>query len=70
MGPPILLEVGTAYCCRLKIEILLSNTNCLLAALLNYSTTLKMEVIRSSERSGITQRTTRRHIPEEDTLQY
>jgi hypothetical protein len=42
---------------------------CLLAALLNYSTTLKMEAIRSSETSGNTQRTTRRHIPEEDTLQ-
>jgi hypothetical protein len=39
------------------------------AALLNYSTTLKMEAIRSSETSGTTQRTTRRHIPEEDTLQ-
>jgi hypothetical protein len=36
--------------------------------LLNYSTTLKMEAIRSSETSGTTQRTTRRHIPEEDTL--
>jgi hypothetical protein len=34
----------------------------------DYSTTLKMEAIRSSETSGITQRTTRRHIPEEDTL--
>jgi hypothetical protein len=41
---------------------------CLLAALLNYSTTLKMEAIRSSETSGTTQSTTRRHIPEEDTL--
>jgi hypothetical protein len=41
----------------------------LLAALLNYSTTLKMEAIRSSETSGTTQRTTRRHIPEKDTLQ-
>jgi hypothetical protein len=36
--------------------------------LLGYSTTLKMEAIRSSETSGTTQRTTRRHIPEEDTL--
>jgi hypothetical protein len=42
---------------------------CLLAGLLNYSSTLKMEAIRSSETSGTTQRTTRRHIPEEDTLQ-
>jgi hypothetical protein len=33
-----------------------------------YSSTLKMEAIRSSETSGTTQRTTRRHIPEEDTL--
>jgi hypothetical protein len=37
--------------------------------LLNYSTTLKMEAIRSSETSGTTQRTTRRHIPEGNTLQ-
>jgi hypothetical protein len=43
-------------------------TTCLLAGLLNYSSTLKMEAIRSSEMSGTTQRTTRRHIPEEDTL--
>jgi hypothetical protein len=28
-----------------------------------------MEAIRSSETSGTTQHTTRRHIPEEDTLQ-
>jgi hypothetical protein len=28
-----------------------------------------MEAIRSSETSGTTQRITRRHIPEEDTLQ-
>jgi hypothetical protein len=28
-----------------------------------------MEAIRSSKTSGTTQRTTRRHIPEEDTLQ-
>jgi hypothetical protein len=27
-----------------------------------------MEAIRSSETSGATQRTTRRHIPEDDTL--
>jgi hypothetical protein len=31
--------------------------------------TLKMEAICSSETSVETQRTTRRHIPEEDTLQ-
>jgi hypothetical protein len=42
---------------------------CLLDGLLNYSSTLKMEAIRSSEASGATQRTTRRHIPEDDTLQ-
>jgi hypothetical protein len=34
----------------------------------NVSSTLKMEAIRSSETSGITQWTTRRHIPEDDTL--
>jgi hypothetical protein len=28
-----------------------------------------MEEIRSSEKSGATQRTTRRHIPEDDTIQ-
>jgi hypothetical protein len=41
---------------------------CLLDGLLNYSSTLKMEAIRSSETSGAIQRTTRRHIPEYDTL--
>jgi hypothetical protein len=41
---------------------------CLLDGLLNYSSTLKMEAIRSSETSGATQRTTRRHTPEDDTL--
>jgi hypothetical protein len=41
---------------------------CLLAGLLNYSSTLKMEAIRSSETSGTNLRTTRRHIPEDDTL--
>jgi hypothetical protein len=40
----------------------------LLAGLLNYFSTLKMEEICSSETSGATQRTTRRHIPEDDTL--
>jgi hypothetical protein len=44
-------------------------TQFLLNGLLNYSSTLKMEAIRSSETSGATQRTTRRHIPEDDTLQ-
>jgi hypothetical protein len=39
---------------------------CLLDGLLNYSSTLKMEAIRSSETSRATQRTTRRHIPEDD----
>jgi hypothetical protein len=33
------------------------------------SSTLKMEAICSSETSVETRRTTRRHIPEEDTLQ-
>jgi hypothetical protein len=41
----------------------------ILDGLLNYSSTLKIEAIRSSETSGATQRTTRRHIPEDDTLQ-
>jgi hypothetical protein len=36
---------------------------------LNYSSTLKMEPISSSETSGTPLRTTRRHIPEDDTLQ-
>jgi hypothetical protein len=35
----------------------------------NISSTLKMEAIRSSETSVETQRTTRRNIPEDDTLQ-
>jgi hypothetical protein len=43
-------------------------STCLLAGLLSYSSTLKMEVIRSSEMSGAIQRTTRCHIPEDDTL--
>jgi hypothetical protein len=51
----------------LKMEAIRLAT-CLLDGLLNYSSTLKMEVIRSSETSGATQRTTRRHIPEDDTL--
>jgi hypothetical protein len=42
----------------------------LLDGLLNYSSTLKMEAICSSEMSGATQWTTRRHIPEDDTLHY
>jgi hypothetical protein len=41
---------------------------CLLAGLLNYSSTLKMEAICSSETSGAAQRITRRHIPEDDTF--
>jgi hypothetical protein len=41
---------------------------CLLTGVLNYSSTLKMEAIRSSETSGTTQWTTRHHIPEDDTL--
>jgi hypothetical protein len=36
---------------------------------LNYISTLKMEAIGSSETSGTTLRTTRRHILEYDTLQ-
>jgi hypothetical protein len=41
--------------------VLESIATCLLAGLLNYSSTLKMEAIRSSETSGTTLRTTRRH---------
>jgi hypothetical protein len=33
-----------------------------------YSSTLKMEAIFSSETSAETRRTTRRHIPEDDSL--
>jgi hypothetical protein len=40
----------------------------LLVGLLDFSSTLKMEALCSSETSGATQRTTRRHIPEDDTL--
>jgi hypothetical protein len=43
---------------------------CLLNGLLNYSSTLKMEAIGSSETSGATQRTTRCHITEDDILQF
>jgi hypothetical protein len=42
--------------------------HCLLEGLLNYFSTLMREPIRSSETSGATQRTTRSHIPEDDTL--
>jgi hypothetical protein len=42
---------------------------CLLAGFSEpISLTLKMEAICSSETSVVTQRTTRRHIPEDDTL--
>jgi hypothetical protein len=41
---------------------------CLLDGLLNYSLTLEMEAMRSSETSGASQLTTRRHIPKYDTL--
>jgi hypothetical protein len=34
------------------------------------ASTLKMEAISSSETSGATQRTARRHIPEDDSLQH
>jgi hypothetical protein len=41
---------------------------CLLGFAELISSTLKMEVICSTETSAETQRTTRRHIPEDDTL--
>jgi hypothetical protein len=41
---------------------------CLLAIADIISSTLKMEAICSSETSVVTQQTTRRHIPEGDTL--
>jgi hypothetical protein len=40
----------------------------LLVGLLDFSSTLKMEALCSSETPIATQRTTRRHIPEDDTL--
>jgi hypothetical protein len=44
---------------------------CLLAGFAELiSSTLKMEAICSSETSVETQRTTQRHTPEDDTLQY
>jgi hypothetical protein len=52
-----------------KQEVLGRTNGSLLDGLLNYSSTLKMEAIRSSETSGATLRTTRRHIPGDDTLQ-
>jgi hypothetical protein len=60
---PLLLHGDDHYRCRVS-----GRATCLLAGLLNYSSTLKMEAIRSSETSGTSQRTTRRHIPEYDTL--
>jgi hypothetical protein len=42
---------------------------CLLVLAEIISSTLKMEAIPSSETSVVTQQTTRRHIPEDDTLQ-
>jgi hypothetical protein len=53
---------------RLHLQGLLAT--CLLAGFAELiSLTLKMEAICSSETSVVTQRTTRRHIPEDDTLQ-
>jgi hypothetical protein len=43
---------------------------CLLVFAEFISSTLEMEAICSSETSAETQRTTRRHIPENDTLQF
>jgi hypothetical protein len=63
------LSVGQKHSESMKSIIFWDMTTCLLADLLNYSSTLKMEAISSSETSGTTLRTTRRHIPEDDTLQ-
>jgi hypothetical protein len=41
---------------------------CLFVGLLDFSSTLKMEALCSSETSVATQRTTWRHIPEDDIL--
>jgi hypothetical protein len=41
---------------------------CRIISSANQRATLKMEAIRSSKTSGATQRTTRRHIAEDDTL--
>jgi hypothetical protein len=43
---------------------------CLLVGLLDFSSTLKMEALCSSEKPVATQRTTRRHVPEDVTLQF
>jgi hypothetical protein len=49
---------------------LAETATCLLAGLAEmFSSTLKMEAICSSETSVASQQTTRRHIPEDDTLQ-
>jgi hypothetical protein len=55
---------GSPKCRRKKIS---SAPACSLVCWTN-SSTLKMEAIRSSETSDATQRTTRRHIPENDAL--
>jgi hypothetical protein len=47
----------------------ISGTCLLVGFCWNYFSTLKMEAICSSETSVVTQQTTRRHIPEDDTLQ-
>jgi hypothetical protein len=60
---------GGTYRLHLQGLRIVQLATCLLDGLLNYSSTLKMEAIRFSETSGATQRTTRRHISEDDTLQ-
>jgi hypothetical protein len=62
VGPWATSDVSTK-----KLAILLAT--CLLAGFAEmFSSTLKMEAICSSETSVSSQQTTRRHIPEDDTL--
>jgi hypothetical protein len=54
--------------CSPYIPVFRLTATYLLVGLLDFSLTLKMEALCSSEKSVATQRTTWRHIPEDDTL--